>query len=232
MEEWINQLLDSPGISFSVFAASLLLGIIGSFTSCCNYAILGAVAGYSAALGAGKKGGLIWLNAFSFMAGVIISFTAIGALTGYLSEVIGELTGAWWQISAGILLILFGLIALNLIPFKITSFSLNKERKLNIVSALVFGLVTGGLSVAGNACCNPVFPIILSASFLKGSVIWGILLLISFGIGFGLPMFLAIVGIGFGTGKISEKFSKISVLIRYLAGGALIITGFYLIFST
>ena len=231
MQEWINHMLNSDHLSFSVVAASFLLGVIGSVTSCCNFAIIGAVAGYSTSLGVEKKTRLVWISGIAFLLGTVISMAIVGALMGYASDVMSDSMGTWWKLAAGLLAIFFGLATLNLLPFKIPSVSFSGKPGGGMFSALLFGLVVGGISVASNSCCNPVFPIILGASFLKGSIIWGILFLVSFGIGYGLPMAAAMIGLGIGVGKVSNTFNKISKWIKYFAGSLLIAVGFYFLFT-
>ena len=231
MQEWINQMLNSDHLSFSVVVASFLLGIFGSVTSCCNFAIVGAVAGYSTSLGVEKKTRLVWISGIAFLFGTALSMAVLGALMGYLSDLISDSMGSWWKIAAGLLAIFFGLVTLNLLPFKIPSVSFSGKPGGGLFSALIFGLVVGGISVASNTCCNPVFPIILGASFLKGSMIWGLLFLVSFGIGYGLPMAAAMIGLGIGVGKLSKSFNRISKGITYFAGALLIIVGFYFLLT-
>ncbi len=47
MLEWSATILQSSTYSAMVFPAALMLGIVGSVTSCCNLPVLGAIAGYS-----------------------------------------------------------------------------------------------------------------------------------------------------------------------------------------
>lgn len=231
MQEWINQMLNSDHLSFSVVIASFMLGVLGSVTSCCNFAIIGAVAGYSTSLGVEKKTRLVWISGISFLSGTIISMALLGALMGYVSNLISASTGVWWKLAAGLLSVFFGLATLNLLPFKIPSIKYSGKQGGGIFSALIFGLTVGGISVASNSCCNPVFPLILGASFLKGSIMWGIIFLVSFGTGYGLPMAAALIGLGIGVSKISKTFDSISKWIKYFAGVLLIAVGFYFLFT-
>ncbi len=231
MQEWINQMLNSDHLSFSVVIASFLLGVIGSVTSCCNIAIVGAVAGYSTSLGVEKKTKLVWISGISFLLGTVISMAIVGALMGYVSDIMSDSMGVWWKLAAGLLAIFFGLATLNLLPFKMPSVTFSGKPGGGMFSALLFGLIVGGISVASNSCCNPVFPIILGASFLKGSMVWGILFLVSFGMGYGLPLAAAMIGLGIGVGKVSDTFSRVSKWIKYFAGALLIVVGFYFLLT-
>lgn len=231
MQEWIYSILNSGELSFSVLIACFLLGVIGSVTSCCNLAIIGAVAGYSGSIGVTKGTRSVWISGISFLFGIIFSLSLVGAVMGYLSSMMSLNMGVWWKIAAGILSIFFGMLTLNILPFKIPSVSISRKSQGGFLSSLFFGLAIGGITVACNSCCNPTFPIILGASFIKGSVLWGVLFLAIFGLGYGLPLAAAMIGIGIGIGKLTSVFNKISVWIKYIAGLILIIVGFYFLLT-
>ena len=232
MEEWIKQVLNSDTTSASLLPAVFLLGFLGAFTSCCNFAVIGAVAGYSGTLSGENRKKTLFVSSLSFFIGTVVSLCIIGALTGFISNVIMASFGKYWKVIAGILAIFFGLTTLNWLPFRLPSISLGKKQNGNgFLSALIFGLVIGGLSTACNACCNPLFPVVLGASFLKGGIIWGIIILLFFAIGYSLPLAVTMLGIGFGVDKLSSVAEKISLVVKYFAGLLLITIGFYLILS-
>jgi cytochrome c biogenesis protein CcdA len=121
---------------------------------------------------------------------------------------------------------------MNFLPFKIPSFSMKQENlKPGIFSAILFGLAIGGLSTAFNSCCNPIFPIILAASFVKGSMLWGLLMLTVFALGYALPLALGMVGLKLGLEKMSAGISKVGRAVQYTGGILLIIMGFYLLIT-
>lgn len=230
MQDWINNVLNSGQLSVAVFLASFLFGLIGSVTSCCNFAIIGAVVGYSSSANSGKNGKSVIAGSLFFLLGMVISFAVIGALTGLVSKVIGAVIGNYWKIIAGLIFIFFGLSSLKIIPIKLPSIKLKFDREnKNIFSALLFGLAIGGISTSCNTFCNPVFPVILGAAFLKGSIISGILMLVVFGIGYGLPFAAAMLGIGLGVSRISA--SSVGKYISYISGILLIIVGFYFLLT-
>lgn len=230
MQEWINNVLSSGQLSFGLLMAAFLFGIIGSVTSCCNYAAFGAVVSYSGSINTNKNGKFVFIASLFFLLGMIISFAIIGGLTGLVSRTIGALIGNYWKIIAGLLLIFFGLSSLKIMPIKLPSFNLKaKEGEKTLFSALVFGLAIGGISTGCNSFCNPVFPVILGAAFLKGSVVSGIMILMVFGAGFGLPFAVAMLGVGMGSKIFSTSVA--GKYISYISGVLLIIIGFYLLLS-
>jgi cytochrome c-type biogenesis protein len=196
----------------------------------CNFAILGVVAGYSGASSATDKSKTIWLRGIAFLLGGIIAMATIGAIFGYASELISNSFGNYWKIAAGLIAILFGLYSMNLLPFKLPGLSIKTDHaRQGIFAAILFGLAIGGLSTALNSCCNPIFPVILAASFVKGSAIWGLMMLTAFALGYGLPLTAAIVGFGLGLAKISKTLSVVGTVITYIGGITLLVLGFYLL---
>ena len=232
MDHWINQVLSNEHASIMILIAVLVMGMLSVFTCACNFAIIGVVAGYSGASPVtGKTKMLIW-KGLAFLLGTIISMSVIGALFGFTGKWISDSLGSYWKIAAGLVAIIFGLYSMELVPFKLPGIAIKpKESQQNVFSAIIFGLAVGGLSAACNTCCNPFFPVILAASFVKGSAVWGFIMLTTFAIGFGVPLATMIVGISLGLGKISKALSLVVDITKYVGGFALVALGFYLLFT-
>ena len=156
----------------------------------------------------------------------------IGGLIGYASALISTSFGNYWKIAAGLIAIFFGLYTLNWLPFKVPGMTINAgNRKSGTWSSLIFGLTIGGLTLAFSTCCNPVFPIVLAISFVKGSFIWGLLMMLAFALGYGLTLTAIIIGIGLGIGKASTTFIKTGKILKYTSGIIMIVIGFYLLIT-
>ncbi len=230
MNDWLNSTLNSDAITFTMIVALFILGVISTFTSCCNYALIGSITGYSAghAVNSNKKSQIYF--SLAFFIGSVISLAIIGALIGYVGSTIATIVGAFWKIIVSILLIVFGLFSLGLIPFNLPKLNYKSKGK-GFIPGLILGLVTGGLSILLNLCCNPILPIVLGATFLKAGVLSGIIILTSFAFGYSLPFAVAIAGIQFGVSKISNNMQNVGKVIGYIAGIIMIISGFYLIYT-
>ena len=140
--------------------------------------------------------------------------------------------GDYWKIAAGLVLIFFGVYILDLFPFKIPGIALNIQNKNNgSVGAILFGFVIGGLTVLSNICCNPIFPVVVAASLVKGSTLWGFFLLFFYALGYGITLAAAMLGVGLGIGKLSKWLSKFATIIKYASGITLIVLGFYLLIT-
>ncbi|MEI7726116.1 MAG: cytochrome c biogenesis protein CcdA [Bacteroidota bacterium] len=232
MNTWINQVLSSDHATIMVLVAVFLMGIISVVTCGCNFAVIGVVAGYTGASSSRENSRDVFLKGFSFLIGAIISMAVIGSLFGYAGKVISDSLGNYWKIVAGLIAIIFGLYSMDLTPFKIPGLSIKpSESKQTVFSAILFGLAIGGLSTALNSCCNPIFPVILAASFVKGSAIWGLMMLTAFALGYGIPLAAMIVGLSLGLGKISKTMSVISIIAKYAGGIALVALGFYFLLT-
>ena len=232
MEEWIYHVLSSNQAGYTIITAVFLLGLISVFTCGCNFSIIAIVTGYSGTIGSTRKTKAVIFNGLLFFTGMIISMAVIGAIIGYASEWISTSLGNYWKIAAGLISMFFGLFTLDLLPFKIPNISINPASlKSGFFSSMIFGLTIGGLSLASSSCCNPVFPIVLAVSFVKGSFIWGIMLMIAYALGYALTFTLIMIGIGLGFGKTSRTFSKLGNALKYTSGIIMIVVGFYLLIT-
>jgi cytochrome c-type biogenesis protein len=232
MEEWINNLLASEQAGISILAAVFLMGIISVFTCACNYAIIGTLAGYTGTVGASGKTKTVVISSIFFLLGTVISMTAVGCIIGYAGEMVSNSLGNYWKIGAGIISIFFGLYTINLLPFKIPALSLKPTRgNGSIGGAMVFGLLIGGGNALCGLCCSPLFPVVMAASFVNGSMTWGILMLFLYSLGYGFVLSAAMLGVGLGLGKISKSITNFATVLKYLAGVSLILLGFYFLLT-
>lgn len=232
METWINQLLNNPHPSPVMLMAVLLMGILSIFTCACNFAIIGMVAGYSGTSGTGQKTGLVVFKGLAFLAGSVLAMSLIGAVLGYAGDRISSSLGVYWKAAAGLVALVVGLYSVDLVPFRVPTIKLNATNTgQQAIPAILIGIAVGGLSVACNSCCNPFFPVILAASFVKGSVAWGFLMLLFFSLGFGIPLAIMVTGIGAGLVKISGSMERVVTYVRYGSGIAMILMGFYLLLT-
>ena len=232
MEAWIQQALNSEQAGYTVLAAVFLLGLVSVFTCACNYSIIAVVAGYSGSLGAGGKSKTIVRDAIFFLFGMLVSMAILGAVIGYASELMSASSGKYWKIAAGLIAVFFGLFSMDLLPFKMPGFSAARiAEKQGRKSSVLFGLILGGLALASGTCCNPIFPVIVAASFVKSSMVWGILMLLVYALGYGVAFTAIIIGIGLGAGKISRMFAKSGKVLTYIGGILMIAVGFYLLLT-
>lgn len=232
MQEWIAQTLQSPTLGPTVLTAALLLGLIGAVTSCCNWAVIAAVAGYSGMESEKRNRRDILIGGLFFMLGAFVALAILGALTGLISQTVGATLGVYWKLFAGLLLVFFGLATLQLLPFRLPKFgSATGVKPEGSVKAMIYGFAIGGGVTACSACCNPALFVALGMATLKGQIAWGAAVMAAFAVGYSLPLGAAVVGLGFGLGKLASLTNKFASAVKLVAGILLIGVGFYLLIT-
>jgi len=207
---------------------ALLLGIVSAATSaCCTLPALGILIGYSGAREEKNRRAAVSSVVF-FTVGTILSLMIIGGIAGYVGQTAQTSLGSYWKVFAGIVAIVFGLATLKLLPFNLSLGDSNKaiSRSRNLGPAAA-GLLMGGGVAASSLPCNPGIFIVLGAAVLQGQIIWAILLLASFAIGFSLPLGAVLLGVSLGKTALLTK--NADTAIRWVSGCILVIAGFYLL---
>ena len=122
--------------------------------------------------------------------------------------------------------IFLGLAALNLLPFRLSFGKLDGVKsRLGKSSAVLAGLVLGGIVAASSLPCNPGIFIVIGAAILQGKVFWATFMLTMFAIGFSLPLGAILLGISLG--KTSLVAKNADVVFRWISGIVLVTAGFY-----
>lgn len=227
MVEWARTVFEQTGIGPAALPAAFMLGLLSSIAcSCCTLPVLGAVAGYS---GASRRGSLkrTVFAALFFMLGAVIATVILGAVAAFIGQVAQSTLGTYWKLFAGIIAIFVGLAALKLLPFRLPGLKMSRDRSEpeGYLDAAFFGLVVGGGIGACSLPCNPGILIVLGVAVLEGYTFWMVAILISYAIGFSLP--LAAIMLGVSVGARSIKARKAEAVIRTIAGVLLIGAGFY-----
>lgn len=209
---------------------AFLLGTVSAFAStCCTLPALGLVAGYSGTK-TDKTGKALFKSALLFMFGTIISLMIIGAISGFIGQVAQNTLGKYWKVFAGVIAVILGFATLKLLPFNISfgKFDLSKFEESEFGAAIT-GFILGGIVAISSLPCNPGIFIVMGAAILQGAVLWAMLLLGSYAIGFSLPLGALVLGISLGGLTLASK--GMDKFLRWFSGGILIVIGFYFLFS-
>ena len=229
--EWAKTTLQQSGTSPLAFPVAFLLGLASAIASaCCTLPVFGAIVGYAGMRESSDRRSNMFAALF-FMIGTTIALLILGSVAGLIGQVAQSVLGQYWKIFAGIIAIIVGLGALNLLPFKIqgrknAAINLNTRGLLGIA---IVGLCLGGAVSVSSLGCNPGIFIILGVAVLQGYTFWMFGVLIAYAIGFSIPLSALMLGVSFGKSLI--QFKKADTVIRYVAGVVLIAVGFYF-FST
>ena len=171
------------------YLISFLEGII-TFISPCLLPMLPIYISYFA--GGNTKNTKKTLScAFGFVLGFTIVFIALGALAGTLGSLLKEYQTIVNIISGGIV-ILFGLNylgILNLNLFRHNGHNFNTDH-LNFFSSVLFGFI---FSIGWTPCVGAFLGSALMLASQQGKVLTGILMLLSYSLGLGIPFILSAV---------------------------------------
>ena len=210
---------------------ALALGVLSVIISaCCTLpTTLGIVVGYS-----GTRENMSRKQAFKkaifFTVGAIVSLMVIGGVAGFVGQIAQANLGRYWNVFAGIVAIVLGLATLKLLPFAFSSEKVDGIRyRLGSSGEMLAGFALGGVVATSSLCCNPVIFVVIGTAVLQGQAIWAILLLGMYAIGFSVPLGAVLLGVSLGKARFLPKGADTAV--RWIAGGILIIVGFYFLIT-
>ncbi|WP_286934949.1 MULTISPECIES: cytochrome c biogenesis protein CcdA [Aminobacterium] len=204
---------------------ALFAGVLTSFTPC-SLSGIPLVIGYVGGTGQRSTKKAFWLSV-TFTLGVAVTFTTLGASASIAGRLIGT-SASWWYIILGILMLLMALQTWGIYEIIPSSYLLSKNTRRNYLGAFIAGVLGG---VFASPCSTPVLIALLAIVAGKGSVLWGILLLLLYSIGHGILAIVAGTSIGF-VQKLSssEKYGKASTILKIVMGALILLIGFYMFY--
>ena len=230
MLQTITDTLQNASMSPAAVPLAFLLGLVSAVASaCCTLPAMGMLVAYSGTRqDANRRTALV--SALAFMLGTALALMALGVVAGFVGQTAQALLGRYWKLFAGVIAVFLGLAALKLLPVKLPPFTRPTAAPAiahGMLGTVVVGLLMGGGVAASSLPCNPGIFIIIGASVLMGKIIWGMILMAAFGVGFSLPLGAILFGVSLG--KAAIKMRKAEVAIRVIAGILLVGAGFYLL---
>ena len=202
------------------YVISFLEGII-TFISPCLLPMLPIYISYFAG-GGERTSRRTLVNALGFVLGFTILFTAMGALAGTLgSFLIKHQTAV--NIISGIIVIFFGLSYLGVFRLNIfrgSRFTMNSDN-MGFISSILFGVI---FSVGWTPCVGAFLGSALMLASQQGHVLTGVLMLLCYSLGLGIPFLISAVLID----KLKSAFAFIKKnykIINIICGLLLILVG-------
>ncbi len=202
------------------YALAFLEGII-TFISPCLLPMLPIYVSYFAA-GSERKKGKTFLCAVGFVLGFTVVFMCMGALAGTLGALLRKYQMIV-NIVSGLLVVFFGLSFLG--AFKLNIFKgfsgKIKTENMGFFSALLFGVV---FSVGWTPCVGAFLGSALMLASTQGHVIEGMLMLLVYSLGLGIPFILSAMLIDY----LKSTFSFIKrnyKIINIICGSLLVLVG-------
>ena len=232
MLQTVTEALQAASTGPAALPLAFLLGLVSAVASaCCTLPAMSVLVAYS-----GTRQDTTRRTAFTsavwFLIGTTLALIVLGLVAGFVGQTAQAHLGRYWRIFAGVVAVLLGLATLKLLPIRLPKLAAKGDpskacgRKMG---AALGGLFLGGGVAAFSLCCNPGIFVVLGASVLLGRVVWGMVLMAAFAVGFSLPLSAILFGVSFG--KASLKMQKVDAAIRAVAGVLLVGAGLYLLAS-
>lgn len=171
------------------YLITFLEGII-TFISPCLLPMLPIYLSYLA--GSREDGGKrsILKNSLGFILGFTITFVALGAFAGSIGMLLRRYqTGV--NIVSGLIVVLFGLNYLDIIHLNLFKGSKARHEtaaEMGFLKSIVFGMI---FSIGWTPCVGAFLGSALMLASQQASVVKGILLLLLYSLGLGIPFFLS-----------------------------------------
>ncbi|MBR5307845.1 MAG: cytochrome c biogenesis protein CcdA [Clostridia bacterium] len=204
------------------YLLTFLEGII-SFISPCMLPMLPIYVSYFAG-GDGKRA-KTFSRALAFVFGFTVVFCLLGLAFGSIGAAVGR--SGILNIICGLIVIIFGLSYLDIIKLPFLKGSTKTVSVTGIASAFLFGMV---FSVSLTPCVGVFLGSALALASSSGTVLRGVLLLLMYSLGIGIPFLVSAMLID----KLKGTFNIIKrhyTIINRVCGIFLIIVGISMIFG-
>lgn len=204
---------------------SLLSGFLTGLTPCA-ISQLPLIIGY---VSAGSSSNKANIKASIFYAlGISITFTLLGILAGGIGRILSAYF-RYWLIFLGILMILMAFETSEITSIIPTSNMISRIKNRGNLGAFLIGAVSG---VFSSPCATPVLIFILGIISSKQNILFGIVMMILYSIGYSMVTILAGSLVGFVQSlKQSNKYEKFYNLSKYALSILMLLIGFYLFYE-
>jgi cytochrome c biogenesis protein CcdA len=226
IDRWLSILgeLITGNIWFAPLLA-LVAGVLTSFTPCSLSSVplvIGYVGGY-----AGNDTKKAFRYSLAFCGGMTVTFTVLGTLASIFGKLLGG-TGSWWYILLGTLMALMALQMWDIINIIPQSQVLAKNPKRGYIGAAAAGMLGG---IFASPCATPVLVVLLAMVAQRGSLLWGILLLLLYSAGHSALLLAAGTSVGLANGLASSnRFDRMGRIFKIIMGGAILLLSFYMFY--
>jgi len=226
MEAFLNHLAQALNDNLFLAYLGVFIGGVLSSSSPCVLATIPLVIGYVGGYSEGdRRKALVY--SLTFILGLSITFTALGAIASFLGGFFGLFSRTWYFIAGGIAVViglhLIGIFEWNLpVPVHL------QPKRRGILGALLLGFFFGIIS---SPCATPVLALILTFVASKGDVVYGTSLLFIYALGHCALIFLAGTATGFAENFIKSRgILNITTWGKRIGGSIVVLVGIYLFY--
>ncbi|MHC1692539.1 MAG: cytochrome c biogenesis protein CcdA [Sphaerochaetaceae bacterium] len=204
---------------------AFVAGVLTSFTPC-SLSSIPLVIGYVGGT-AQKDTKRAFRLSLVFALGAAVTFTTLGVLASVAGRMIGN-ASSWWYLVLGVLMVLMALQTWGIFEIIPSSYLVGRNTRRGLGGAFLAGILGG---IFSSPCSTPVLIALLAIVAGKGSIAWGILLLLIYSIGHGLLAVVAGTSVGF-VRRLSEsqRYGRFSVALNIILGAAILAIGLYMFY--
>ena len=218
------------GAPFIALAASFGWGVLSILLSPCHLASIPLIVGFINDQGVTSTKRAFLLS-FLFSSGILVTIGIIGGITASMGRMLGDI-GVWGNYFVAAVFVFVGLHLWGVVPFPFMG-GVHQPgiKRKGVLAAFLLGLIFGiALGPCTFAYMAPVIAVTLSVASTK--LFYGILLLLSYGLGHCS----VIVAAGTSTEAVENYLkwnerSKGIVVIKRMCGILIIVAAVYLIFK-
>ena len=204
---------------------AFLAGMVASFLPC-SLSSIPLIIGYVGGTDQRDPKAAFRLS-LTFAAGAAATFSVLGAIASAAGKLLGA-ASSWWYIALGVLMVLMALQTWEIFELIPSSYLVSKNKKRGYAGAFLAGILGG---VFSSPCSTPVLIALLAIVAGKGSIVWGIVLLLFYSMGHGVLAVLVGTSMGF-VRKLtsSEKYGRLSSALRVVMGSLILAIGLYMFY--
>lgn len=206
---------------------ALAAGLV-SFASPCFLPIVPAFIGQLVGNGVdrlSRRAALV--NAATFVAGFSVVFIGLWASIGLIGRTLGPSAGAL-RVGGGAVLIVMGLHVAGLIEIGLFNRVVRAPMKPGRVGMLRSGILGLVFGAGWTPCIGPILGGILALATAGTTVGQGLVLMVAYCLGLGLPIIAVAVGAVEANGRFGW-FRRHHVAVSLISGGLLVLMGFLMI---
>jgi len=222
---WLEQISTMLGQNMWLAPLLALLGGVLTSLTPCSLSSIPLVVAYVGGIGCDAKKAFRYSLVFAL--GAAVTFTVLGVVAASVGRLIGS--GAkWWYIVLGGLMVLMALQTWDVVNIIPSSYLAGKSKRRGYLGALIAGMLGGLFS---SPCATPVLIALLAIAASSGSLLWGALMLLLYGVGHGALAVLAGSSIG-AVNKIlqDDRYGAVSRVLKIVRGVIILLIGLYLLY--